>query len=76
MNKLAAILIIVLIVIGAILIGSFVGQWVWHWVVPDIFAGAVSQNILPATITLWQAFKLSILVSAFIGASRTSSSKK
>lgn len=76
MTKTAAILIIILIVIGAVVLGAFIGQLVWQWVVPDIFAGAVAQNILPATITLWQAFKLSILLSVFIGVNRASNSNK
>ena len=35
----------------------------WGWVIPDIFAGAVEQGILPAEITMVQALKLSILLS-------------
>lgn len=43
------------------LLGTWLTQVVWAWVVPDIFAGMVSQGLLPATLTLYQAFKLGLL---------------
>jgi hypothetical protein len=67
-------LLAILIVVSAFLI-----SWAWGWVVPDVFSGAVAQGILPASLTLWQAFKLSILFTILgvtgRGSSSSSSSK-
>jgi len=48
----------------------------WAWVVPDVFAGAVDQGVLPASITLMQALKLSILLGLLGVAGKASSSSK
>lgn len=50
--------------------------WVWGWVVPDVFAGAVANGNVPAQITLWQAIKLSILFSILGLTGKASSSSK
>jgi hypothetical protein len=56
-----------------VLIVTFLMTIIWSWVVPDIFAGMVAKGLLPSSITVWQAFKLSLLIGFFIG---TRSSKK
>ncbi|HOD01307.1 MAG TPA: hypothetical protein PKH50_01135 [bacterium] len=48
-----------------VFISGFIGQWVWVWVVPDVFAGAVEKGVLPASITFGQALKLFVLLCAF-----------
>jgi len=55
---------------------AFLITIVWSWVVPDVFAGAVELGILPSSITLMQAFKLSILLSILGLTNRAGSSKK
>lgn len=55
---------------------AFLITWVWSWVIPDVFAGAVQQGILPASITWFQALKLSVLLSVFGLSGRSSSSSK
>lgn len=55
---------------------AFLITLVWGWVIPDVFAGAVQQGILPASITWFQALKLSILLSIFGLTGRSSSSSK
>ena len=57
---------------------AFLMTWVWGWVVPDVFAGAVKNGNVPATITLFQAIKLSIFFSilGLSGKASSSSSKK
>ena len=65
---------IIFLFLVLVAIGTLIGQWLWGWVVPDVFSSAVEKGILPASITFLQAFKLSLLVSAFVGASRSSKS--
>ncbi len=52
--------------VACLIIVLVAGVWavaslVWGWVVPDVFAGAVEQGLLPAKITMWQVAKLWIL---------------
>lgn len=59
-------LFILLLVVGVLfIIIPFILAGFWDWIVPDVFAGAVEQNILPATLQWGQAFKLMLLLSAF-----------
>ena len=63
------------IFIGVILFVAVLVTIVWGWVIPDVFSGAVEQGILPASITWFQAVKLSIMLSIFgLTKSRSSSS--
>lgn len=55
---------------------AFLMTWVWGWVVPDVFAGAVKNGNLPATITLFQAIKLSVFLSIIGLTGKSSSSSK
>lgn len=55
-------------------------SWIWNFTVPDVLSGLVAKGLLPATITWFQAFKLSVLlsllgISARGGSSSSSSSK-
>lgn len=56
----------VLTIIGLLVVafigGIFLMALVWNATVPDVFAGAVEQHILPATLTWVQALKLWILL--------------
>ena len=62
--------------IVAVISGFFVSL-VWGWVIPDVFSGAVAQNLLPATLSLWHAIMLSILFSVLgLSSHRASSSSK
>jgi hypothetical protein len=57
------IVVIILVIVVLIVIVPFAVGWMWQWIVPDVFAGAVEQHILPATLTWVQALKLMILLS-------------
>ena len=51
--------IVLWIVVGAIV-------WVvWEMIVPDIFAGAVAQRLIPEYLNIFQVFKLASLLSVF-----------
>ncbi|HCM37815.1 MAG: hypothetical protein UV61_C0008G0072 [Candidatus Gottesmanbacteria bacterium GW2011_GWB1_43_11] len=62
----------------ATVISAFIMTLVWGWIVPQIFASAVEQGVLPASLTIVQALKLSILFSilGLTGATASSKSKK
>ena len=50
----------------------FLMMLAWHWIVPDVFEGAVKQGLLPASLSFSQAVKLWILL-VFLGISVRSS---
>lgn len=71
---------LVLAVIVSIVMAMLI-SWVWNFTVPDVLSGLVAKGLLPATITWFQAFKLSMLlsllgISARGGSSSSSSSSK
>lgn len=69
------IIVVLLAAVALIVTGTFLITLVWQWVVPDIFAGMVKAELLPASITMWQALKLSIPLFVLGGASSRSSRK-
>jgi hypothetical protein len=42
-------------------------KFVWAWVVPDLFPGAVAQGLISADLTWLAAVKLAVLVSVLSG---------
>ena len=42
-------------------------KFVWAWVVPDLFPGAVDQGLIVANLTWLAAFKLAVLVAVLSG---------
>jgi len=42
-------------------------KFVWAWVVPDLFPGAVAQGLISANLTWFAAFKLAVLVAVLSG---------
>ena len=42
-------------------------KFVWAWVVPDLFPGAVDQGLIVADLTWLAAFKLAVLVAVLSG---------
>ena len=59
-----AILISVLIVF---VISLIVFKFVWAWVVPDLFPGAVEQGLIVADLTWLTALKLAVFVAVLGG---------
>ena len=57
-----------------VVISAFITTLVWGWIVPQVFSSAVQNEALPASITIVQALKLSILF-AILGLTGASSSK-
>jgi hypothetical protein len=76
MGCLALAAITVALVAVLVAVGAFFITLVWPWVVPDVFAGAVQQGILPGSLTFWQAVKLMILFAVLGLTSHARSSSK
>ena len=42
-------------------------KFVWAWVVPDLFPGAVAQGLISANLTWFATVKLAVLVAVLSG---------
>lgn len=51
----------------AFIISVIVFKFVWSWVVPDLFPGAVTQGLISANLTWLAALKLAVLVAVLSG---------
>jgi hypothetical protein len=51
----------------AFVIAVVVFKFVWAWVVPDLFPGAVAQGLISADLTWLAAVKLAVLVGVLGG---------
>ena len=61
-------LITVLITVAILFVISLiVFRFVWGWVVPDLFPGAVAEGLVVEDLTWLTAFKLAILVAVLSG---------
>ena len=54
-------------VVVAFLVAVVVFKFVWAWVVPDLFPGAVAQGLINSDLTWLAAVKLAVLVSVLSG---------
>lgn len=61
MTSIIAKTIVILIVLP---ITALLLMFLWTWTIPDVFAGLVENNTLPATISFEQSLKLIALFSA------------
>lgn len=68
--------LLILLLAAIFILGPFIVGAIWTWVVTDVFAGAVAQNLLPATLTWAQALKLMLLLSVLSLTRSGLSSKK
>ena len=48
-------------------ISMVVFKFVWAWVVPDLFPGAVAQGLISANLTWFATLKLAVLVAVLSG---------
>ncbi len=54
-------------VVVTFVLSLVVFKFVWAWVVPDLFPGAVDQGLIVANLTWLAAFKLAVLVAVLSG---------
>jgi len=54
-------------VVVTFVISVVVFKFVWAWVVPDLFPGAVAQGLISADLTWLAALKLAVLVAVLSG---------
>ena len=62
---------ILVTVVVTFLIMVVVLKFVWAWVVPDLFPGAVTQGLINADLTWLAALKLAVLVAVLSGVYHT-----
>ena len=61
-------LITILITVAIFFVISLVVfRFVWGWVIPDLFPGAVAEGLIVEDLTWGTAFKLAVLVAALSG---------
>jgi len=48
-------------------ISMIVLKFVWAWVVPDLFPGAVEEGLIAASLTWFTSLKLAVLVGVLSG---------
>jgi len=58
---------ILVTVIVTFVISIVVFKFVWAWVVPDLFPGAVEQGLVAADLTWLASLKLAVLVAVLSG---------
>jgi len=58
---------ILITVVITFVISVVVFKFVWVWVVPDLFPGAVAQGMISADLTWLAALKLAVLVAVLSG---------
>ena len=55
---LAAVVVVVMLLVVKVL---------WAWTIPDLFPGAVEQDLIAAEISWWTAFKVAIFAAVLAG---------
>jgi uncharacterized membrane protein len=60
---------ILVTVVVTFVIAVIVFKFVWAWVVPDLFPGAVEQGLIVADLTWLASLKLAVLVAVLSGLS-------
>ncbi len=64
----APVVISILVAVAVTFVISMVlFKFVWAWVVPDLFPGAVAQGLISADLTWLAALKLAVLVGVLSG---------
>ena len=58
-----------------VIVEAVLWSWVYSFLVPDLFAGAVEAGIFPPFLTFGQALKLSFAVTVVVGLARLAYSK-
>jgi len=58
---------ILVTVIVTFVIAVILFKFVWAWVVPDLFPGAVEQGLVAANLTWLASLKLAVLVAVLSG---------
>ena len=58
---------ILVTVVVTFIIAVVVFKFVWAWVVPDLFPGAVDQGLIAANLTWLASLKLAVLVAVLSG---------
>ncbi len=58
---------VIAVMILVFIIVLFVIKFLWGWIVPDLFPGAVSQGLVAASIGWYTSFKIAIVMGLLSG---------
>lgn len=58
---------VIAIIILVFIIALFVIKFLWGWIIPDLFPGAVAQGFVAKTISRYTAFKIAIVLALLSG---------
>ena len=58
---------IVALVVGAFVLVLFLIKVLWAWTIPDLFPGAVEQDLVAGSISWLTAFKIAIFIAVLAG---------
>lgn len=58
---------IIALIIIVLIIALFIIKFLWGWIVPDLFPGAVAEGLVAGTIGWYTAFKLAIVIALLCG---------
>ncbi len=58
---------VIAIIIIVFIIALFVIKFLWGWIVPDLFPGAVAQGLVAGTIGWYTAFKIALVIGLSSG---------
>ncbi len=54
------------IIVASIVVSLFAVKVLWAWTVPDIFPGAVKQNLIVGTLSWMSSFKLAVFIGVIV----------
>ena len=60
------------VIVGVFVLTLFLVKLLWSWTIPDVFPGAVEQNLVAGQISWYTSLKLAIFVAVLAGIGRAS----
>ena len=64
------------VIVGAFVLTLFLVKLLWSWTIPDVFPGAVEQDLVAGQISWYTSLKLAIFVAVLAGIGRGSVSNR
>ena len=58
---------VIAIIIIVFIVALFIIKFLWGWIIPDIFPGAVAQGLVAGTIGWYTAFKIALVLALLSG---------
>ena len=64
------------VIVGVFVLTLLLVKLLWSWTIPDVFPGAVEQNLVAGQISWYTSLKLAIFVAVLAGIGRGSVSNR